>query len=173
MNASKLYDKIINKFDKCYELYLELETLPKGCFIYKKIHGKDYLYLQYREKDKIKSKYISNKDIDEMKKKIARRKEIEKIIKKESEDAVKLIKILKVYDKSLHMMAKEEYKGFRLDMLPVNEKQAMKIKPNISGDDVDKDMSFDDKFHSMINDWSNNKIRMRDIEKYLITKIVS
>ena len=55
----------------------ELNTLPKGYISTKKIHGKNYSYLQYDENGKLKSLYIRASEADSVREGLARRKEIE------------------------------------------------------------------------------------------------
>ena len=62
-------------------LQKEINALPNGSLQKKNINGKDYWYLQYRDGDKVKSKYIKNDDIEQMKEKIAKRKENVKALK--------------------------------------------------------------------------------------------
>ena len=60
----------------------------------KNINGKDYWYLQYRDGDKVKSKYIKNDDIEQMKEKIAKRKENVKALKEQRQVQKQLSKAL-------------------------------------------------------------------------------
>ena len=55
----------------------ELNTLPRGYISTKKIHGKNYSYLQYEEKGKLKSHYVRASEADSVRAGLARRKEIE------------------------------------------------------------------------------------------------
>ena len=44
-----------------------LESLPKGCIVYKDIYnGKKYPYLVFRENKKVITKYIRNKELNEL-----------------------------------------------------------------------------------------------------------
>ena len=54
----------------------ELVALPKGSVRVRKIGNHVYYYLNYREGDKVRSKYIPAKDIELIKKQVARRKEL-------------------------------------------------------------------------------------------------
>ena len=59
-------------------LKAEIDSLPRGYISRKKINGKEYCYIQYREGGKVKSRYIRPEQVDEVKKQIARRKSLEK-----------------------------------------------------------------------------------------------
>lgn len=54
----------------------ELVPLPKGSVRARKKGNHVYYYLNYREGDKVRSKYIPAKDIELIKKQVARRKEL-------------------------------------------------------------------------------------------------
>lgn len=55
----------------------ELATLPKGYIREKTRNGRKYFYLQYRENDTVKSKYLKQDEVENMKRLIERRKEFE------------------------------------------------------------------------------------------------
>ena len=62
----------------------ELDTLPKGSLMLRRIGKQEYYYLKYRENKNVKSEYLGKKgeiDIESIKDKIGKRKHIEKIIK--------------------------------------------------------------------------------------------
>ena len=67
--------------DKIDDLLLKLEQLPKGYISKKNIYGKEYFYLQYKDGNKLVSKYISSKDLDELKKQLEERNRIEQELK--------------------------------------------------------------------------------------------
>ena len=69
---------------------IELQTLPKGYISRKNIRGKETFYLQWREGEKIKSKYVSAKDIDELTKVVNRRQSLEKSLRANLKDLKKL-----------------------------------------------------------------------------------
>ena len=73
----------------------ELDTLPKGTLVGKKVKDKQYFYLQFREGKKTVSSYIGGKadKIDELRERIHRRKHIEamlRVLKIEYTQAVKI-----------------------------------------------------------------------------------
>lgn len=61
----------------------ELRYLPHGVLVKKKINGKEYYYIQYREGKKVISKYIGNSEekVYEVKTHLERRYQIEAILK--------------------------------------------------------------------------------------------
>lgn len=57
---------------------LEYESLPKGSISKKNIRGCDCYYLQYREGNRVISKYIKKAELDELAAMIERRKSLRK-----------------------------------------------------------------------------------------------
>ena len=62
----------------------EMETLPRGTIVIKKINGKEWFYRQWTEQGKSKSQYIRRDDVETVRKQIARRKELQAILKERS-----------------------------------------------------------------------------------------
>jgi len=56
-------------------------NLPKGSIRDKLINGKNYPYLQWREKGRIRSKYIKPEDLEALSNQIEQRRQYEKEIK--------------------------------------------------------------------------------------------
>ncbi|HJG36689.1 hypothetical protein [Enorma phocaeensis] len=54
----------------------ELAVLPKGSVRKREIRGHVYYYLNYREGDKVKSKYIPAADVEKIRLQLSRRKEL-------------------------------------------------------------------------------------------------
>jgi hypothetical protein len=55
--------------------------LPKGSIRIKSINGNRYAYLQWRDGDKVRSKYIKNDDVDSLSEQIEQRRQYEREIK--------------------------------------------------------------------------------------------
>ena len=72
----------------------ELEKLPKGYISKKQIRGKSAYYLQWREKDKVKSRYIPIAEHPAMKKQVDRRKQLEQSIRAVNENIKRIEKVL-------------------------------------------------------------------------------
>ncbi|MEW6623785.1 MAG: hypothetical protein AB1420_11790 [Bacillota bacterium] len=77
-----------NRILQLYER--KVEGLPKGNIAFKKINGRQYAYLQYREGRKVNSQYIPNNDLPGLAAKVKERKKYEKMI----EDIKKEIKFI-------------------------------------------------------------------------------
>ena len=80
----------------------KLENLPKGYVSIKKINGHEYAYLAFREKNRIRSKYIgkpSSPEADEIKKQIEKRKEVEskiRVVKERQEELQRILRSKKI-----------------------------------------------------------------------------
>lgn len=80
----------------------KLEHLPKGYVSIKKINGHEYAYLAFREKSRIRSKYIgkpSSPEVNEIKKQIEKRKEVEakiRVVKERQEELQRILRSKKI-----------------------------------------------------------------------------
>lgn len=77
-----------------YRIEQELSELPKGYISEKKINGKVYYYLQYRENGRIKSIYLKGDDIELYRSLINHRNELRTKLKQLQGDRKKIEKIL-------------------------------------------------------------------------------
>ncbi|MDD3350415.1 MAG: hypothetical protein PHC40_06180 [Eubacteriales bacterium] len=77
----------------------ELSLLPKGSLTYKKIKGKAQPYLQWRDGEKIKSRYVKKAELADLEKSLERRKELQKAILRVEADQKLLERALKHEDK--------------------------------------------------------------------------
>lgn len=73
----------------------ELETLSKGSIKPKKVKGKIYYYLTFRDGDKVITKYLGKDEesLTHIREQLARRKQVEKIIKKLKEEKIQIKKL--------------------------------------------------------------------------------
>ena len=76
----------------------ELSCLPKGVLITKSIKGKQYYYLQYRDKKKIVSEYIGRQSdkVELLQKQIDRRRHIQLMLKLLHEEYATAQKMMEV-----------------------------------------------------------------------------
>ena len=86
------YDRI-NRI--MHNIEVEINSLPKGYISEKKIKGKIYYYLQYRENNKVKSSYLKKETVDSYRALIEHRKELEKELKYMKADRRKLERVLR------------------------------------------------------------------------------
>ena len=64
----------------------ELSDLPRGTISEKKVGGRTYYYLKYRDGKKVVSEYIARNEIDNMRNLIDKRRHIEVMIKSLQEE---------------------------------------------------------------------------------------
>lgn len=72
----------------------ELNTLPKGVLSEKRVDGRIYHYLKYRDGKKVISKYIKMDEVNDLHEQIERRRHVEAMIKSLREE-------LSIADKAL------------------------------------------------------------------------
>lgn len=86
----------LDRLDRQQAVYEEdLKDVLKGYISRKNIRGKLSYYLQYREGDKVMSKYISSSDLPYVEAQIKRRKQLEASLRRVREDQKRLRKVLK------------------------------------------------------------------------------
>ncbi len=74
---------------------LEYEALPKGSISKKNIRGCDCYYLQYREGDKVISKYIKKGELNELAAKIEKRRSLKKSLREIDAEMKKIERSIK------------------------------------------------------------------------------
>ena len=74
---------------------LEYEDLPKGSISKKNIRGCDCYYLQYREGDKVISKYIKKGELNELTAKIEKRRSLKKSLREIDAEMKKIERSIK------------------------------------------------------------------------------
>lgn len=92
-------DLVLKKEKKRNESMLQaymnrLSELPKGSLVIRRINGKEYCYLRYREKDKVIHKYAGTiNQVDDIKAKIEERKHLMDLIDMLKEEKKRILKM--------------------------------------------------------------------------------
>lgn len=76
----------------------EIDQLPKGALFKRSIKGHQYLYLNYRDKKKVVSKYLGKLDaieVEDIQKRVSERKRYEDLLKKLRDEENILTKALR------------------------------------------------------------------------------
>lgn len=81
--------------DKKRDYEEKLKYLPKGALVKKRINGKEYNYLMYRENAKVKTAYIKQDRVDEVRAQLERRKKIENSLSNIKKDMSIIEKVVK------------------------------------------------------------------------------
>ena len=90
----------IKKLNKEREtLIKELETLPKGAVRRKRIRGREYYYLQYREGSKVRSEYIHAINLEDISQRIEKRHMLEARLKEYNRALKEYTRALGIHDK--------------------------------------------------------------------------
>lgn len=85
----------LERLDRQRQAYeLHLSELPKGYISKKNIRGKEAYYLQYREGDKIISKWIPSDDLPQVEQQVKQRKMLEASLRRVKADQKRLRKVL-------------------------------------------------------------------------------
>jgi hypothetical protein len=96
---SILSDVLTEEYERQKRIHMaylrECNDLPPGSLVYKQIGQNKYPYLQWREGNKIKSKFVKSQDIPEIIKKCSRKKELRQSIIRIKRDIKNLEKMLK------------------------------------------------------------------------------
>ena len=72
----------------------DLQAIPKGYISKKKISGKEYCYLQYRDGRRVVSQYIAAEDLPKVEFQVKRRRQLEASLRRVREDQIKLRKVV-------------------------------------------------------------------------------
>lgn len=75
----------------------EINQLPKGSIMARRISGKKYYYLKYRSDDKVKTDYIGKDEsaVEEIKREIEKRKYLQSVLKRLKEEYKQISTIVK------------------------------------------------------------------------------
>ncbi|MBQ8995975.1 MAG: hypothetical protein IJ091_09180 [Oscillospiraceae bacterium] len=78
-----------------FALKAEYDALPKGCISPKSICGYECYYLQYREGEKIISKYIKKEELADVSKKVERRRSLKNSLRDINLEMKKIERVVK------------------------------------------------------------------------------
>jgi hypothetical protein len=75
----------------------EIDSLPKGSIVSKKVGDRRYYYLHYRCKDKVKSEYLGKDEsvVERVRQSIAERKHLQGVLKRLKSEYKEICKIVK------------------------------------------------------------------------------
>lgn len=90
-----LADEKARLLEKKQDYEAKMKLLPRGSIVHKKIGGKSYPYLMFRENMKVKTVYIKNIDFDSISKQIEDRRRMEKALKNIKENLKVIAKVIK------------------------------------------------------------------------------
>lgn len=89
----------LKRFRKTY--IDKMEELPKGYLSHKKIGKKRYAYLQWREGDKIISRYIPDNEINMLERRVEERRKYQQRLQVIESDMKKIERVVGVFDDTM------------------------------------------------------------------------
>ena len=101
----------------------EMQRIPKGYLVTKKIAGKEYLYLQYTAQGKKKSEYIHEEDCNRIKAAIARRDPVKAEMEIVHREQSRLERAAKILDTNLYRTLVFLKQCAEMDALPMDKRQ--------------------------------------------------
>lgn len=94
-----VYNSLRNEYsglqEKKQDYLLELQELPRGALLKKRIKGREYDYLVYRESGKVVTTYVKQDRVPQVRAQLERRKEIEKVLSGITVDMKLIEKVVK------------------------------------------------------------------------------
>ena len=100
----------------------EMQIIPKGYLVTKKISGKEYLYLQYSVQGKKKSEYVREEDALQIRSAIARREPIKREIDALRHEQNRLESAAKILDCNLYRMFIFLKQCAEMDAMPLEKR---------------------------------------------------
>ena len=122
MKYQEVHGEYVNYLARYVEIRQELDCLNKGTVVVKKISGKEYHYLQYRDKGKTKSIYLKNGQVETVKRDVAR----VRVLKSELDDLCRQLSRLEkgahILDSNLVNRFRYLRQGAEMDAMPLSRR---------------------------------------------------
>lgn len=122
MKYRELYDEYRNLLNREAMLRQEMQRIPKGYLVTKKIAGKEYLYLQYTAQGKKKSEYIREEDQSQIKAAIARREPVKAEMDTLLREQARLESAARILDTNLYRTLLFLKQCVQMDILPIEKR---------------------------------------------------
>lgn len=122
MKYQELLDEYTELLRVNVHLRSQLQEIPKGYIVTKRISGKDYFYLQYSIQGKKKSEYIHEEDLEHIRSSIALRDPLKLQIENTQKEQVRLESAAKILDTNLYRTFVFLKQCADMDALPVSKR---------------------------------------------------
>lgn len=122
MKYRELYDEYRELLSREAKLRQEMQRIPKGYLVTKKIAGKEYLYLQYTAQGKKKSEYIREEDQPRIKAAIARREPVKAEMDTILHEQSRLESAARILDSNLYRTFMFLKQCMEMDILPIEKR---------------------------------------------------
>lgn len=123
MKYRELYEEYQELLGREVKLRQELQRIPKGYLVTKKIAGKEYLYLQYTVQGKKKSEYIHKEDWAKIKTAIACREPVKEEMAAVLREKDRLESAAKILDTNLYRTFVFLKQCAEMDAMPVEKRK--------------------------------------------------
>lgn len=122
MKYQELLDEYVGLLNHDITLRQEMQCIPKGYLVTKKISGKEYLYLQYTIQGKKKSEYIHEDDSARITAAIARREPVKEEMDAVRAEQMRLESAAKILDSNLYRTFFFLKQCAEMDALPMEKR---------------------------------------------------
>ena len=122
MKYRELYDEYSGLLMREVALRQEMHEIPVGYLVTKRIAGKEYLYLQSRERGKKKSEYVREEDGPRVKQAIARREPVKLEIASLRNEQIRLENAARILSCDLYRMFGFLKQCAEMDALPIEKR---------------------------------------------------
>lgn len=122
MKYRELYTEYTQLLAQETALQQEINRIPKGYLVTKKIDSKDYLYLQYNAQGKKKSEYVRKEDWTRVKAAIARRDPAKEEMEALRREQIRLERAARILDANLYRTFVFLKQCAEMDALPIEKR---------------------------------------------------
>ena len=120
------YQELLNEYrqllQRDVQLQQQMQQIPKGYIVTKRISGKDYYYLQYSVQGKKKSEYIHDQDVTAIKAAIANREPLRQAIEHNRAEQERLEQSVRILDLGLYRLFLCLKQCAEMDAMPLTKR---------------------------------------------------
>lgn len=122
MKYQELLDEYRQLLQRNVQLQQQMQQIPKGYIVTKRISGKDYYYLQYSVQGKKKSEYIHDRDVTAIKAAIANREPLRQAIEHNRAEQERLEQAVRILDAGLYRLFLCLKQCAEMDAMPLTKR---------------------------------------------------
>lgn len=119
MRYQELLDEYSHLLRRDVQMRQQMQMIPKGYVVTKRISGRDYFYLQYSVQGKKKSEYVRDDDVPALKAAIAEREPLKLQMEHNRKEQERLVKAAQILDTNLHRVFLYLKQCADMDAMPV------------------------------------------------------
>lgn len=122
MKYQELLDEYKQLLHRDVQLQQQMQQIPKGYIVIKRISGKEYYYLQCTVQGKKKSEYIHDQDVTAIKAEIANREPLRQAIEHNRAEQERLEQAARILDIGLHRLFQCLKQCSQMDAMPLTKR---------------------------------------------------